>query len=947
MESDNRRPAHRLRTISFYASLVMVIGAIAVMTGWIFDLTFLISIRPDFVPMKFNTALSFLLMGVSLLAFHRGKPGMKGIVTVIPAVLVLALSAATLVQYLFHADLLIDELFITDHARAADTASPGRMAPMTASGLFISSILLLLLSSGKWSAVYLGQVLALGLILFNLIPLMGYIYSRPQLYGFPGSTSMALPTALLFLIAGSGILFALPRSGAVSLVTGGDITGYVLRKFLPVSLLVPVMMIFLLLLLEITGIVSLLSDILLVSLLMITGSILFMLWFLRSLQVIGISRSKAMDRAYIAGEQIRSHIENSPLAVIEWDSGFRVKKWSWQAAELFGWKFKEVYNKRPDDWKFVHESNSERVKNIMQKLMTGQESSVVLAGRNYTKSGETVHCVWYNSVLHDRNGEMISVLSLIDNVTKQKKTERTLAEREEQYRSLIEISQDAILINQDARVVFLNPAAVKLFGASKAEQVMEKPAIELFHEDYHAIIRERINKLIKGIPVPVIEEKIVRLDGLVVEVEVAATCFMYKKKNAIMVAIRDITERKTALKKLKRNEFLLRMAGNLAQVGGWMVNISEQRIVWSDQVAAIHDMPPDYSPTVEEAISFYAPEYTDRIREAYNNCAVKGIPYDEELQIISGKGRRVWVRTIGVAERDASGKIVYVLGGFQDITSRKKTEEEIRKLNEELEQRVRERTLQLEATNRDLEAFSYSVSHDLRAPLRAINGFARILLEDHSAGLDKTGIRVCHTVMENANRMRQLIDELLAFSKIGRRDIRVSLIDMNQLVRDVFKELTDSDERGRIKFDVDRLCRAYGDPAMVRQVWTNLISNAAKFTSKEKNPHIAVSCSNGDDYCEFSVRDNGIGFDMKNAGRIFGVFKRLPGSRQYDGTGVGLAIVQRIIQKHGGSVRAEGKPGEGAAFYFTLPVKKPAGNFRRPDKTDQLPAGGDPGIATQ
>ena len=134
---------------------------------------------------------------------------------------------------------------------------------------------------------------------------------------------------------------------------------------------------------------------------------------------------------------------------------------------------------------------------------------------------------------------------------------------------------------------------------------------------------------------------------------------------------------------------------------------------------------------------------------------------------------------------------------------------------------------------------------------------------------------------------------------------------------------------------------------MIRQVWSNLISNAVKFTSKEKNPHIVISCRNSDDYCEFSVRDNGIGFDMKNAERIFGVFKRLHGARQYDGTGVGLAIVQRIIQKHGGSIRAEGKPGEGAAFFFSLPVIKPAGDFRRTDKRGHLPANGDPEIATQ
>ena len=940
MESFNRRLVHRLRSVSFYASFVIVISAIAVITGWIFDSTLLTSIHPDYVPMEFNTALSFLLLGISLLAFHQGKLSRTKIISVIPAIIVLALSILTLGQYLFNTD-----AFINEQARAQEIAFPGRMATVTTFSLFIAATSLLLLNTGKWSVVYLAQALSAGLVLFNLIPLMGYVADRPQLYGFNGYSGMALHTTLLMLLAGSGILFAFPRSGIIALVTEGSVTGYILRKFMPVSLLLPVIIIMILLLFELTGMVSLQGDILLVSLLMITGFILFLLWFLRSLQILELSRSRAMDKAYITSEQIRHHIENSPLAVIEWDNDFRVKKWSWQARELFGWKSAEVFNKRHDEWKFVHESNSEQVKSTMQRLGTGKESSTILAGRNYTKSGKTVHCVWYNSVLYDRNGKIISVLSLIDNVTGQKNTERELAEREEQYRSLIEILQDAILIYQDNRMVFLNPAALKLYGARKPEQIMEKPAIELFHKDYHEIIRERADDLIKGKPVPVIEEKIVRFDGRAVDVEVAATSFMYKKKTAIMIVLRDITERKIALKKLKRNEFLLRMAGNLAQVGGWMVNLAERKIVWSAQVAAIHEMPSDYSPTVKEAIGFYAPEYADRIQQVFNYCANKGIPYDEEMQLITGKGRRVWVRTIGVAERDESGRIVNVIGGFQDITARKNNEEEIRSLNEELEQRVRERTMQLEASNRELEAFSYSISHDLRAPLRAINGYTRILIEDHSAGFDKNGIRVCYTVMENARKMAQLIDELLAFSKIGKRDLRFSLIDMNQLPGEVFEEVTTTDERGRIKLNTGRLCSVYGDPAMIRQVWTNLISNAVKFTSMEKNPHIAISCTDAGDYCEFSVKDNGAGFDMKYADRIFGVFKRLHSAKQFEGTGVGLAIVQRIIQKHGGTVRAEGKPGEGATFYFSLPVKKPSDNFRNPDKRDSLSSDGGNGVA--
>jgi light-regulated signal transduction histidine kinase (bacteriophytochrome) len=310
------------------------------------------------------------------------------------------------------------------------------------------------------------------------------------------------------------------------------------------------------------------------------------------------------------------------------------------------------------------------------------------------------------------------------------------------------------------------------------------------------------------------------------------------------------------------------------------------------------------------------------MRELFTACINTGEPFDAEVQIITGKGRRIWVKIIGIAEYDADGKIINIMGGIQDITGRKNTEEEIKKLNESLEKRVRERTAQLEASNKELEAFSYSISHDLRAPLRAINGFTRILLEDHGPGLDRDGKKICYTVMDNVRKMGQLIDELLAFSRLGRRDIKLSDINMSQLVTSVYKEIATPEERKKLDFKVEKLSRALGDAGMIRQVWVNLISNAIKFTGPVKNPRIRVYCRESQDHCIYSIEDNGVGFDMKYASKIFDVFQRLHSAKDFDGTGVGLAIVQRIIHKHGGSVEARGETGNGACFYFSLPSGK-------------------------
>lgn len=265
-----------------------------------------------------------------------------------------------------------------------------------------------------------------------------------------------------------------------------------------------------------------------------------------------------------------------------------------------------------------------------------------------------------------------------------------------------------------------------------------------------------------------------------------------------------------------------------------------------------------------------------------------------------------------------NGRLLRVWGAKQDISRIKKVEEEIRTLNAELERRVAERTSELEAANRELEAFSYSVSHDLRAPLRAIDGFARILLEDFGPRLDAEGRRVCSVISENTRDMGKLIDDLLTLSRVGRSEVLRSSIDMAKLANAVFFELTTPEERGRIDFNVGPLPHAKGDPALIRQVWRNLLSNAVKFSAKKKRAVIEVSAELQEDGTVYTIQDNGAGFDMQNADKLFGVFQRLHSARKFEGTGVGLAIVQRIIHRHGGRVRAEGKPGEWATFSFTL-----------------------------
>ncbi|MEJ0055282.1 MAG: PAS domain S-box protein [Bacteroidota bacterium] len=252
----------------------------------------------------------------------------------------------------------------------------------------------------------------------------------------------------------------------------------------------------------------------------------------------------------------------------------------------------------------------------------------------------------------------------------------------------------------------------------------------------------------------------------------------------------------------------------------------------------------------------------------------------------------------------------------RDITSQKLAEEKIHILNKDLEDNVE----QLKLLNGELESFSYSISHDLRAPLRSINGFASILVNEHSSQLDDDGKKMLGTVQRNASRMGILIDELLAFSKLGRKPLEKSNINMNEMVKQIIGEF-ESSEKFRTSVVMNDLPAADADKILIHQVWVNLISNAIKYSSRKEAPAVEIGAVVRENEIEYYVKDNGAGFSMEHANKLFGVFQRLHSQNEFEGTGVGLAIVYRVVSKHGGRVWAEASVGAGATFYFTLPNK--------------------------
>ena len=325
-------------------------------------------------------------------------------------------------------------------------------------------------------------------------------------------------------------------------------------------------------------------------------------------------------------------------------------------------------------------------------------------------------------------------------------------------------------------------------------------------------------------------------------------------------------------------------------------------------------------------------------RHGYQEVFAKGIVRDYPLAIRHSSGSVTEVLYNAAVFRNEAGQVEGVFAAARDVSQIRAVEREVRKLNEELEQRVIQRTAQLEAANRELEAFSYSVSHDLRAPLRAINGFAKILVNDHKSQLSPEAQHYLDRIWKSGVHMGHLIDDLLAFSRLGRQPLNRKRIPINEVVELALEDLRAERENRLIEFDVKELPTSAADPMLLRQVFVNLLSNAIKFTRTKDVARIQVGTLTGDElghYVDapsgplpagvleygtvvFYVRDNGIGFDMRYASNLFGVFQRLHKAAEFEGTGVGLATVQRIVHRHGGYLWAEAEPDNGATFYFTL-----------------------------
>jgi PAS domain S-box-containing protein len=657
---------------------------------------------------------------------------------------------------------------------------------------------------------------------------------------------------------------------------------------------------------------------------------------------------------------------------------------------------------------------------------------------------------------HFDDAELVLLMALADNLSfaieahrkerQRLRMERMLRASEARLRAIVDNEPECVkTVSVGGILLTMNPAGLRMLEAAQDQgaRIIGRPMLDLVDPEDREAFR-RLHRAVAHDGTP--GQLRYRARGLRggrrwMETHSVPLRDADGRIVSVLSVTRDIHEEQVALEKLQHNQSLLGMASRLGRMGAWAVELPSLAVIWSDELRMIHETPPDYAPTFEESVNFCAPEYRDTLRQVLDDCMRDGVPFDVQLQAVTGTGKRLWVRSIGEAVRDPHGAIERIQGAlqdisermrakeetlqlaerltttlesitdafftldrdwrftyvnrkaervlqrprweligsrlwdefpatigsifqqeyekavasglavafeafyaplgiwvdvrgypsaqglavyFQDVSERRRAHEEILRLNAELEQRVRQRTAQLEAANHELETFSYSVAHDLRAPLAAARHFCHVLEHEMAQTAGERARQYLERMRVSVEQMFEMTDALLSLAQLSRATLHWQAVDLSAMALAALEGGHEQEPGRDTAFHVQGGLRAWGDARLLKLVIDNLVGNAWKFTARSPRTEITVGSQPGQEgETVYFVRDNGVGFDMAYADKLFGAFQRLHTQSDFPGTGIGLANVQRIVARHRGRIWADATPGAGATFFFTLGKEEP------------------------
>ncbi len=908
------------------AALVTIGLGLVSIAGWLFGIHTLTSVFPGAVEMKMNTSIGLVFGGTALLiladpAHHRFAGIARGLCV---ALVVLAL--ATLAEYTFDWKLGIDEVIVKDEATAYNVFR-GRMSPMSAVAFAALGCAIFALQHRRSIArLGAGCVIALG-----SIALLGYLWDAAEITTDRWLPPVALNTAAAFVLLGVGILIAPagPDTGSVRQISPlGAVEAKILVGF-----------------------------VIALSLLLAGGTYTYranaqfanaMAWVAHTQEV---RKSLASLYGSLAGSEValRDYLLTA-------DNAHRAE-YRLLAEEVERKLLPELARLSADNP--AQQADLEDLRVVVKARLAALRSTLqayddfgLPAARAIMAHGRSALATQNVRTLtdrmdsreqrllvgrqadteHERRAMLISLLVTIAvasalftvlfrnihaEILGRRDAENALRDSDQYNRSIIDASPDCLaVLTIEGRVMQMTPQGRRLMDIENFASIADSDWLTQWHGEDRTAATAAVDAARRG--------KDGRFQGFCAtqkgmpkwwDVIVMPIFGAEGQPARLLTVARDISEvKRTADELVEANRFLDSLIENLPAMvvvkDATTLKFVRQNRAF-DQALGLYRN----ESLGKGAHDLFSAEEAEQIvrtdREAIDGDKLVNIP--EQTILTKTLGLRTF-HTMKLPITDGQGRAQFLLAISTDIPERKLSEQAIHALNAALEMKA----AQLQESNKELESFSYSVSHDLRAPLRAIDGFALMIEEDYVDRLDAEGRRYLSVIRENAKRMGGLIDDLLEFSRVGRLPVLAREIDVDQLVRELAAELTDGDS-ARAQVQIGSLPPARGDPGLLRQVWTNLLSNALKYSGKAARPRIEVSGRQTALESSYSVRDNGVGFDMTYADKLFGVFQRLHRADEFDGTGVGLAIVQRVVARHGGRVWAEGKVNEGATFSFALP----------------------------
>ncbi|MBL3658334.1 PAS domain-containing sensor histidine kinase [Fulvivirga sediminis] len=896
----------KFKTVSFSGWLVLILCSF-VSLGWWLQITFFVSIKDNLPATTLTTTCMLVSLGIILI---RKNGGVADKLSLFLSYTTIIVAIWILLEYKIQLP-KIENIFTTSHDFKTELSQ--RPSPRTLITVIIAGLALLLTSYKKNKQYSYAHILCFIGISIPWAAIYGHLsFFSPFYTSMPSlGVGMSPITSICMIIIFIGIFNADPKIGLPGLLLGPTLGGKIMRIVLPAVLLLPLLFSWYIgysflhydnVNTELRVILSLALLSLITSLLVIyTGYIITQKDEEKNQLVIALKESEERYKQVVN--------EISDYSIIRLDLAGKVDLWNKGATRITGYDANDILQK-PFSLLYPKHYNGKPRELLKSALANGKVTDV---GWRVRKDGSNY---WVNTVispLYDTEQAPIGFVEVTQDLTERKKTEEKLIASEKKFKNLLHSTPDAmVIVNQNGKITYCNHLASKMFGYTQ-EQFIGEPIEMLIPERYQKIHMQHLAEYLKHPKARMMDNNLTLL-GITKEqkefpVEVSLSP-IYTEENEIQIAasIRDITER--IKKENERQEYFKNMeiSQKLGKMGYYEIDLDSENATLSDNYISLFGLNSNQSSIAGMSGHVYAEDYL-AVNKKFHDSILHHQFFQADYRVNNAQSGEVqYVRNNCYFTYDKN-RPLKAIGLKQDITEQKINEQRINKLNAELIK-----------TNKELEAFSYSVSHDLRAPLRAITGFSNKLLKKQGHQLNTEGKRLLDIIVKNTVQMDRLIDDILAFSRISRENLSLSKVNLTQLFKmayDTHKSL--EPENRQIKFTLKPLPDdVVGDSVMLQQAITNLMSNAIKYSRPRQESLIEVGHTNVNNERTFYIKDNGVGFDMRHKNKLFGVFQRLHSEKDFEGTGVGLAICQLIIHKHRGEIWGESEPDKGAIFYFTI-----------------------------